>query len=101
MSSYFTINLLMLCIFIYFSTMDWKFVVELYKRNAGLCMDTPGLSIVLKIKFERIYLTSFSKMRVDLAVQVSHYKYILAAFLLQACTGSQFICGCCYQIVWW
>ena len=51
--------------------MDWQLVVELYKRNAGMCTDTPGLSIVSKIKYEHIYLTSFSKMRVDLAAQVS------------------------------
>ena len=55
--------------------MDWKFVVQLYKRNAGMCTDTPGLSIVPKIKYEHIYLTSFSKMRVDLAAQVSVYMH--------------------------
>ena len=53
--------------------MDWKFVVELYKRNAGMLTDTPGLSIVPKIKYEHIYLTSFSRMRVDLAAQASLY----------------------------
>ena len=31
---------------------------------------TPGLSLVPKLKYEHIYLTSYSKMRVDLAVQV-------------------------------
>ena len=55
--------------------MDWKFVVQLYKRNAGMYTDTPGLSIVPKIKYEHIYLTSFSKMRVDLAAQVSVYMH--------------------------
>lgn len=30
----------------------------------------PGVSLVPKLKYEHIYLTSFSKMRVDLAAQV-------------------------------
>ena len=96
---------LMLCIFSYVfqcngSAVDWKFVVELYKRNTGMCTETPGLSIVPKIKFEHIYLTSFSKMRVDLAAQVSYYKYC-SFFTLGMSIGSQFICSCCYQIMWW
>lgn len=32
---------------------------------------TPGLSILPKLKHEHIHLTSYSKMRVDLAAQVS------------------------------
>ena len=32
---------------------------------------TPGLFLVPKLKFEHIHLTSYSKMRVDLAAQVS------------------------------
>ena len=32
---------------------------------------SPGLSIVPKLKYELIHLTSFSKMRVDLAAQGS------------------------------
>ena len=53
------------------SPIDWKLVVELYLRNAGAHTATPGLSLVPKLKYEHIYLTSFSKMRVDLAAQVS------------------------------
>ena len=35
--------------------------------------DTPGLSLVPKLKFEHISLGSFAKMRVDLAAQVYIY----------------------------
>ena len=45
--------------------------MDLYKRNTGAITTTPGLSLVPKIKYEHIYLTNFSKMRVDLAAQVS------------------------------
>ena len=45
--------------------------MALYQNNTGALTATPGLSIVPKIKFEHIYLTSFSKMRVNLAAQVS------------------------------
>ena len=61
--------------------MDWKLVVELYKHNAGVCTDTPGLSIVPKIKYEHIHLTSSPKMRVDLAAQVSVYSTINCLYL--------------------
>ena len=83
------------------SSVDWELVVELYKHNAGMCTDTPGLSIVPKIKYEHIYLTSFSKMRVDLAAQASCIKH-LPVLTCGICiyVGSQFIRGCCYQIVW-
>ena len=52
------------------SAIDWNLIVELYKRNAGATTSTPGLSLVPKLKYEHIYLTSYLKMRVDLAVQV-------------------------------
>ena len=42
-------------------------MVDLYHRNAGT---GAGLSMVHKLKYEHIHLTSFSKMRVDLAAQV-------------------------------
>ena len=53
------------------SSIDWKFVVELYMRNLGASINTPGLSLVPKLEYEHVYLTSFSKMWVDLAPQVN------------------------------
>ena len=50
---------------------DWDLVVQLYKRNAGSITSTPGLMLIPKIKYEHVYLTNFSKMRVDLAAQVN------------------------------
>lgn len=44
--------------------------MELYYRNNGVQTSTPGLSLVHKLTYEHIHLTSFSKMQVDLAVQV-------------------------------
>ena len=50
----------------------FKLVVELYQKNAGAQTTTPGLSLVRKLRYEHIYSTSFSKMQVDLAVQVCY-----------------------------
>lgn len=50
--------------------------MELYQRNAGAQTTTPGLSLVHKLRYEHIHLTSFSKMQVDLAVQV-FYMHII------------------------
>lgn len=42
--------------------------MSLYDRNMGAAT---GLSMVHKVKYEHIFLGAFSKMRVDLAAQVS------------------------------
>lgn len=47
----------------------WRHVVNLYYRDQG---KASGLAMVQKLKFEHIHLTSFSKMRVDLAAQVGY-----------------------------
>ncbi len=48
----------------------WQHLVDLYQADSGARRDAPGLSMVPKLKYEHIHLTSFSKMRVDLAAQV-------------------------------
>lgn len=45
----------------------WQHVIDVYQRDHG---KGSGLSMVPKLTFEHLYLTSFSKMRVDLASQV-------------------------------
>lgn len=50
---------------------DWKLIVQLYENNAGRMNSIPGVCLVPKIKYEHVYLNNFSKMRVDLAAQVS------------------------------
>ena len=46
---------------------SWRHVVDLYYRDTA---KPAGLRQVPKLKYEHINLTSFSKMRVDLAAQV-------------------------------
>ena len=52
------------------SDIKWKYITDLYLQNTEQVTETPGLSLVPKIKHEYVHLTSFSKMRVDLAAQV-------------------------------
>ena len=63
--------------------------MELYHRNAGAQTTTPGLSLVHKLRYEHIHLTSFSKMRVDLAVQVC-YIHLYGIGLIIYCLYSGF-----------
>ena len=42
--------------------------MTLFERDAG---KASGLSMIPKLTYEHVHLTSFSKMRVDLAAQVS------------------------------
>ena len=55
--------------------------MKLYERNCGAATSTLGLSLV-KIRYEHFYLTSFSKMRVDLAAEVHVYNYIMTVHVL-------------------
>ena len=48
---------------------EWSQLRCLYKRNRTVT-ETPSLAMLHKVKYEHVYLTSFSKMRVDLAAQV-------------------------------
>ena len=50
---------------------SWRHLENLYRRNKG----ETGLVLVLKLNYEHVRLTSFSKMRVDLATQVSTLLY--------------------------
>lgn len=45
--------------------------MNLYYNDKGKCS---GLSLIPKLTFEHLHLTTFSKMRVDLAVQVNEYQ---------------------------
>ena len=46
----------------------WSHLWEIYHKNRS--QTDPGLALVPRLKFEHVHLTSFSKMRVDLATQV-------------------------------
>ena len=50
---------------------EWKQLQELYEKLSGMTVRSLGLSLVPKLKREHVWLTSFSRMRVDLAAQVS------------------------------
>ena len=49
---------------------SWQHLIKVYKANAGQCTDTPGLVLLPRVKYEHIYLNSYSRMRVYLAAQV-------------------------------
>jgi hypothetical protein len=51
-------------------SISWQHLIDLYKAGTGADRPSPGLSLVHKLKYEHVYLSSFSKMRVDLAAQV-------------------------------
>ena len=57
----------------------WQYIEDLYYHTKS----SGGLSTMHKLKHEHVYLTSFSKMRVDLAAQVSLFVIILFWSLTQ------------------
>ena len=46
---------------------SWKHLVNLYQHNRT----ESGMALVKKIKYDHIYLTSYSRIKVNLAAQVS------------------------------
>ena len=50
---------------------EWKHVQDLYLKVTTMASHSKGLSLIPKLKFEHVNLTSCSKMRVDIAAQVS------------------------------
>ena len=48
--------------------MSWSHLESLYEKDTR---KATGLAMIPELKYEHIKLTSFSKMRVDLATQVS------------------------------
>ena len=50
---------------------SWRHLEQLYKEDTS--SSGSGLRRVPKLKYEHVYLTSYSKMWVDLAAQVNTY----------------------------
>ena len=50
---------------------EWCHMKELYEKITNVSIASNGISILPKLKQEHINLTSYSRMRVDLAAQVS------------------------------
>lgn len=62
----------------------WKYLEDLYERDVG---KGSGLAMVPKLKLEHIRLTSFSKMCVDLAVQVNIIIAVQHTILMNSILG--------------
>ena len=64
----------MVCLFIC-SVMVKSHLEELYEKDTDA--SRKGIRLVPKLKYEHVHLTSFSKIRVDLASQVSIYNNMI------------------------
>ena len=61
--------------------------MALYYRDAGAHREAAGLALVPKLKYEHIYLTSFSKMRVDQVANINNYYNIVKILIDYYCHG--------------
>ena len=72
---------------------SWRHLTELYEKNRSHAPDA-GLALLPKLKYEHLHLTSYSKMRVDLAAQVSAPLIDFPSVILINCiTGFEQFCG--------
>ena len=51
---------------------EWKHIKDLNEKISKMSVQSHGLSLLPKLKREHVELTSFSRMRVDLAAQVMY-----------------------------
>ena len=66
----------------------WQHLKNLYQSDGGAMRDAAGLAMVPKLKYEHVNLTSFSKMRVDLAAQVHAQELSIWDFCMGARGGT-------------
>ena len=52
---------------------SWRHLQQLYDAKLAMSSRSSGLYLIQKLKQEHVNLTSFSRMRVDLAAEVSAY----------------------------
>ena len=72
------------------SHIKWDHIANLYYSGNGAQTNTPGVPCLLhKLKYEHIRLTSFSKMRVDLAAQVRIMVHSCLTCVLKLSTGAE------------
>ena len=77
------------------SNILWKHIVDLYYHNSGAHTNAPGVPcLVPKLRYEHIRLTSFSKMRVDLAAQV--IKALIMCICMVRVQVQVYLCTCMY-----
>lgn len=55
---------------------SWQYLHYLYKAKLNLAEKSGGLYLLKKLSKEHLYLNSFSRMRVDLAAEVSMTKVV-------------------------
>ena len=60
---------------------------NLYEKLSQMAVSSHGVSLLPKLKLEHVKLTSFSKMRVDLAAQVILYMYCCALMCCFHCAS--------------
>lgn len=58
--------------------LSWRHIEKVYEASRALSAASHGLNLIPKVGYEHIHLTSYSKMRVDLAAEVSINKYMHA-----------------------
>ena len=70
--------------------------MELYRKNRAQAEDA-GLALLPKLKYEHVHLTSFSKMRVDLAAQVQLIHLNTCSCSITPCCP--LLCTCIMQVL--
>ena len=60
---------------------EWRQLWEIYEKISSMSIQSQGLTLAPKLKFEHLKLTSYSRMRVDLAAQVYSCIYYIRIIL--------------------
>ena len=76
-------------------SITWQHIHDLVDKVSSTAVASHGLSLIPKLKQEHVKLTSYSRMRVDLAAQVCIFMCAITECILShcICVGFKQVCG--------
>ena len=77
------------CIFSFielWQRISWDHLKDLFTKDSTR---VSGLKLLLEVKKEHVQLSSYSRMRVDLAAHVSFFLFYCWLYIQTVCSGSQ------------
>ena len=75
---------------------SWEHLVRVYNQSKS----SSGLSLLPRLKKDHVQLTSYSRMRVNLAAQVCTHSKLFMLVRVYFVAGFKCICSKCSRISW-
>ncbi len=78
---------------------EWRHIRGVYEKVHAMATKSSGLSLLPKLTYEHVHLSSMSKMRVDLAAQVGRNPLLHLLVYINIFLGAEHVCCQCSGIL--